>query len=227
MSADSQLWYVKIADGAVHPATLEQIDDAFNAGHIDENTLVLAAGERQWKRLGELAGLDAAPSATPSSVSVPRSSTMPSPLPSSLRPLSLDLEGDPDVAALRPKSRGRRAFSVVVGALVIGGIAFAAARTAHQASPPVAAAALPPPAPEVAASDPVGSAPAPSPSDQAASRFSDAQKEKLLAADKARDEQTKSRRKFNPGSTHHGSRSYKSQGFTSGGNKYDPLNSSL
>lgn len=160
-------------------------------------------------------------------VSVAPSSAAPSSLPSSLRPLSFDLEGDPDAAALRPKSRGGRVFGALAGALVIGGIAFAVARSSHQAAPPVAAAAPPPPAPVVAAVDPAVAAPATSPANPAATRFSDEQKEKLLAADKARDERAKSKRKFNPGSTHHGSRSYKSQGFASGGNKFDPLNNSL
>ncbi len=55
-------------------------------------------------------------------------------------------------------------------------------------------------------------------------RFTDAQKEKLLAADKAHEDQTKARQ---------GSRSavhprYKSSSaFTKGGSKFDPLNSEL
>jgi hypothetical protein len=73
----------------------------------------------------------------------------------------------------------------------------------------------------------VASAPA-----DATPRFSDDQKQRLLAADKARDDQAKARHeeraKFHPGSVHHGSRSSsKGQGFTTGGNKFDPLNASF
>ena len=52
-----ELWYVKLADGDVHRVTIDQLDGAFQAGHIDENTMVLAAGATQWTKLGELAGL--------------------------------------------------------------------------------------------------------------------------------------------------------------------------
>ena len=55
-SGDS--WYVKLADGDVHRVTLNQLDEAFQAGHIDAETMVLAAGESQWTKLGALAGID-------------------------------------------------------------------------------------------------------------------------------------------------------------------------
>ncbi|HEY5148199.1 MAG TPA: GYF domain-containing protein, partial [Polyangiaceae bacterium] len=53
-----ELWYVKLANGDVHRVTLDQLDGAFQAGHIDEGTMVLAAGASQWTKLGDLAGLD-------------------------------------------------------------------------------------------------------------------------------------------------------------------------
>jgi hypothetical protein len=53
-----ELWYVKLANGDVHRVTIDQLDGAFQAGHIDEGTMVLAAGASQWTKLGELAGLD-------------------------------------------------------------------------------------------------------------------------------------------------------------------------
>jgi len=52
-----ELWYVKLANGDVHRVTIDQLDGAFQAGHIDEGTMVLAAGANQWTKLGELAGL--------------------------------------------------------------------------------------------------------------------------------------------------------------------------
>jgi hypothetical protein len=56
MSAD--LFYVKLADGDVHRVSLDQLDDAFQAGHIDGGTMVLADGSDKWTTLGELAGMD-------------------------------------------------------------------------------------------------------------------------------------------------------------------------
>src|ERR1019366_6887669 len=58
-----ELWYVKLANGDVHRVTLDQLDGAFQAGHIDESTMVLAAGASTWSKLGDLAGLDDEPAA--------------------------------------------------------------------------------------------------------------------------------------------------------------------
>ena len=229
MSVESQLWYVKVADGTVHPASLEQIDDAFNAGHISADTLVLAAGETRWKRLGELAGLDEAPSQAASSVSpmsVPAPSSAPSSaMPSSLRPLTFDLDVDSDEAAMRPKPRKALLFGGLGVALAIGGVILAVSRAGGGAAPAVAAAAPPPPVVPVADSP----APAASSADSVIPRFSDEQKQKLLAADKAREDQAAAKHsKFHPGSVHRSSHSSgKAQGFTTGGNKYDPMNASF
>lgn len=62
-TGSSDLWYVKLANGDVHRVTLDQIDLAFQAGHIDGSTMVLGAGETEWSTLGQLAGLDEAPPA--------------------------------------------------------------------------------------------------------------------------------------------------------------------
>ena len=53
-----ELWYVKLPNGDVHRVTIDQLDGAFQAGHIDESTMVLAAGASQWTKLGDIAGLD-------------------------------------------------------------------------------------------------------------------------------------------------------------------------
>lgn len=60
-----ELWYVKLANGDVHRVTIDQLDGAFQAGHIDESTMVLAAGASQWTTLGEVAGLDDESAAPP------------------------------------------------------------------------------------------------------------------------------------------------------------------
>jgi hypothetical protein len=56
-----ELWYVKLPNGDVHRVSLDQLDSAFQAGHIDESTMVLAAGASTWTKLGDLAGLDEQP----------------------------------------------------------------------------------------------------------------------------------------------------------------------
>ena len=53
-----ELWYVRLSNGDVHHVTVDQLDVAFEAGHIDGDTLVLMDGSSEWKRLGEAAGLD-------------------------------------------------------------------------------------------------------------------------------------------------------------------------
>jgi hypothetical protein len=75
--SSGDLWFVKLANGDVHHVSIDQLDAAFEAGHIDANTLVLPEGSTKWVRLGEAAGLDeatpppAAPSPTPAPVTVP------------------------------------------------------------------------------------------------------------------------------------------------------------
>jgi hypothetical protein len=86
-----ELWYVKLANGDVHRVTIDQLDGAFQAGHIDETTMVLAAGASQWTTLGEVAGLDdesaAPPQAAPVAISyVPQ--TQPARIPAAAAPVS-------------------------------------------------------------------------------------------------------------------------------------------
>lgn len=57
-TSSGELWYVKLADGDVHRVTLDQLDEAFQAGHIDTDTMVLASGASSWTTLGKAAGMD-------------------------------------------------------------------------------------------------------------------------------------------------------------------------
>jgi hypothetical protein len=75
--SSGELWFVKLPNGDVHHVTLDQLDAAFQDGHINENTPVLADGATQWTTLGKAAGLEdeasppapvAAPSPTPAPV---------------------------------------------------------------------------------------------------------------------------------------------------------------
>jgi hypothetical protein len=65
MSTSGDHWYVKLSDGDVHRVTLDQLDEAFQAGHIDGETMVLASGATQWTKLGALAGIDDAEEVEP------------------------------------------------------------------------------------------------------------------------------------------------------------------
>lgn len=69
MSAEEERWHVRIAPGEVKVLTLEQIDDLFRLGMIDEDTLLRQEGSEQWLPLRVVAGLDdeeeAAPVAAP------------------------------------------------------------------------------------------------------------------------------------------------------------------
>jgi hypothetical protein len=229
MSADNDLWYVKTADGDVDRMTLDELDEAFNDGRIDENVVVLPAGDTKWVKLGALLGLDQP--AAPAQTAKPVAFGGFAPIPNSMRPVSIDLSDDVD-APFRKKSRKGLFLGAVVGALAIGGIAFAASRggiidaskatATIAAPPPVTAAPPPPPTPTP---DPPATTAAPLPD----TRFTDEQKAKLAAADKVRDEKAKSHKKSRAtgGGTPHSSAKYKSQGFTSGGNKFDPLNANL
>jgi len=236
MSLDDNLWYVKTDDGDVHRVTLDQLDEAFQAGRIDENVMVLGGDATRWTKLGQLAGLDEPQRAAP--------------LASSLRPVSMDLSLGVDENVFRRKSRKGLVLGSFVAVLAaFGGFlalnrghlgntklfnfaaAAAVAPPAPPADPPPGVAD--PPAPAPAAPDPTTTtAPASaSPADaNAAASLSDAQKAKLAAADKALELKSKSHKKGHAAASRtggHGSSKYKAQGFTTGGNKFDPLNASF
>jgi len=232
MSGDENLWYVKTEDGDVHRVTLDQLDEAFQAGRIDENVMVLAAGAQKWAKLSALAGLDEP--AAPSTAAMPNS----------LRPVSMDLSLDLDVDenAFRKKSRKGLVIGAVVGVLaVFGGVLGLNRAHIGADSTPVAAAAAAPVAPAtpapVATTPPGPAAPMPltpatvAPPEPTGPKLNDDQKVKLAAADKALELKSKSLKKGRAEraglSKHSSSAKYKSQGFTTGGAKGDPLNASF
>jgi len=249
--SDADLWYVMLADGDVHRVTLDQLDEAFQAGHIDQETLVLAAGARQWTALGALAGLDETP--PPPKV----------PVTNSFRPVSVDLTdidiGDVEFRPARSKKwLGALSAMAVVGTIV--GVALNrpawaegpmttvqayVSRAVHRAFPsteqtatasqlpaqePVAPSTPPvsAPTPPAAAAAALGtlpqSAPAANPQPE---RFSPDMKQKLLDADKQRDLKAKARVRTAAPATSHLSAKDRFGGFTTGGNKFDPLNSAI
>jgi hypothetical protein len=238
-----------LADGDVHRVTLDQLDEAFQAGHIDQETLVLAEGARQWTQLGKLAGLEEAP--PPPRV----------PVTTSFRPVSVDLSevdsSDLDDVPFRSRS-GKRWFAAVAALAIAGTIAGVSttkpwwvrpamsevealvSRATHRTSTATPSVAAMPPAAPIAADPPAPVvAPAPLPAAATAGaqapgstattpdRFSPDLKQKLLDADKQRDIKTKAHVHSAAPATSHTSGKNKFGGFTTGGNKYDPLNSAI
>jgi hypothetical protein len=283
MSSSGDLWYVKLGSGDVHKVTLDQLDEAFQAGHVDENTMVLAANGTRWMKLGDAAGLDDAPApapapvvaaapsrvvAAPAALAAPPAAPIPVayvaprtaqapmayPNPNSLRPVSMDLgdADDLDLPFRRGGSRKRWVFAGlgVATLAVVAGVATARPDLAAQltgGTPGVAAAAavMAPPPPPV--TPPATPAPAPAPAPVTATntttspsspgdspltpRFTDQQKQKLLDSDKQHDQKAKAHAATHAASTtggsSHASPRSKSPVFTTSGNKFDPLNSSI
>jgi hypothetical protein len=250
---DTELWYVMLADGDVHRVTLDQLDDAFQAGHIDHETLVLAEGAKLWTKLGTLAGLDETP--PPPQV----------PVTNSFRPVSVDLtDVDPsDLEDVPFRSRpSKKWFAAVAALAVVGTIAGVsttkpwwvrpamanvealvsrATRAVHRndMSTPSVAAQPPPPADPAAplanpapAGLPAGGTAASSPAQSGVStaspsdRLSADLKQKLLDGDKQRDLKAKAHTRTAAPLSHPSAKN-KLGGFTTGGNKYDPLNSAI
>jgi hypothetical protein len=94
----SDSWYVQLADGDVHRVTLDQLDEAFQLGHVGASTMVLAPEGGRWMRLGHIASIDE-----------------PSEPLSSQRPVSMDLS---DVQVSPPRSAKRWVASFLLLALL-------------------------------------------------------------------------------------------------------------
>jgi hypothetical protein len=128
-------YHTQVDAGDVRLFTLDQLDAAFNAGLIHENTYVCLEGGSEWLTLGEVAGLgDQEPEPAPAPVPVPHRggfaaspsvvpaapySVAPMVMQNSLRPVVNDLsfdDFDPDMMAMRPK---RRVGKVMAGLAVV------------------------------------------------------------------------------------------------------------
>jgi hypothetical protein len=134
-------YYTQVDAGDVRLFTLDQLDAAFNAGLIHENTYVCLEGSSEWLTLAEVAGLgEEEPVSAPQPVvqPVPQYATFAAPqvtsapysvapmVAPSIRPVTSDLSFDDDfeMMAMRPK---RRIGKVLAGVAVLGlaGLGFA------------------------------------------------------------------------------------------------------
>jgi hypothetical protein len=62
VAADGGLWQARLADGRVRSGTREQLEEAFRAGHLDDQVMVLASGTSDWVKLETLWGPEEQPS---------------------------------------------------------------------------------------------------------------------------------------------------------------------
>jgi hypothetical protein len=108
MEGSGDSWYVQLSDGDVHRVTLDQLDEAFQLGHIGASTMVLAPDGPRWTKLGCLASID---------------DEAAEPL-SSQRPVSMDLIE----LELPPPRRARRWIVALVAVAVLTGAGAAATR---------------------------------------------------------------------------------------------------
>lgn len=65
VNGTSELWQVRLADGQVRSGTREQLEEAFHAGHLHEEMLVLAGGAPGWVKLGAVLGRGEPPPPAP------------------------------------------------------------------------------------------------------------------------------------------------------------------
>jgi hypothetical protein len=240
MTGPIEYWHVQMPDGSVSTMTLDDLDAAFQAGAINEQTYVLKAGESTWATLAALLGLDEPSSATPPPVVVgypphPQATVAPYEVAPvySLRPVVSEVSDIDDLdfggPAFRSSKKKKMAIAASIGG-AIGVVVLVAALGSSSSASSVTAAAASPPPPAV---QPVAApAPPPPPAEATppADRFNDTQKKALIDADKARAAQQKAKMNAAAAAAPHRSTGYKSDGkpvFHKGGNKYDPLNSSL
>jgi len=163
------------------------------------------------------------------------------PVANTLRPMSFDLEAD-DVQFPRRSGKGKKAVAVLGIAAVLGATAFVVVKPGTSSAPEpstpafAAAAALPPVAPPPETAKPAPPAPMQASMSGASSvmdptkhdPLTDAQKQKLAEADKKGKAHERSH--GGGGAVSHSApatRSKSSAAFTTSGNKYDPLNSTL
>lgn len=74
---ESELWIVNISAGQTRTMTLEEVDDAFNSGLINEGTMVCEVGTDLWQPLYVVAGLEPPRPTTPGSPAPPAQSSVP------------------------------------------------------------------------------------------------------------------------------------------------------
>jgi hypothetical protein len=132
--AGDDVWQVRLPDGQVRSGTRQQLEEAFHAGHLDENTPVLAAGAPGWlplreaaSRYGTASSGDAAPGPAadePAPVAAPSTPAMPAeaaeaPAESAERPVEQD-QAEPAVERQWQVRLGETELRAAVAAGLLG-----------------------------------------------------------------------------------------------------------
>jgi hypothetical protein len=256
--AQADWYYVKLPDGDVKRASIDELDAWFEAGLIDAKTMVLAGDATRWTRLGQLAGLEE--EAPPVRRAPP--AYVPPPL-ASHRPVSIDLSESPLDAdnpfgsTRRRSGRSKTGWGLALGGLVLTGImgSFVAYRqpawaqayvsrikqaTGLQASGaapaipvfPAAVEAPTSPAPQPPATPVWQSAPAGAPGGlgsvpQPVDRAGVDSTRRSAGLERTHGPKAKTNRSTGAASRTHVPPRKSAQPFTTTGNKFDPLNSSI
>jgi hypothetical protein len=111
-----EMWHVQLPTGELCVMTLDQLDEAFQSGLINESTHVLQAGGTVWAKLGDIAGIEGgdAPEASGATDAGPAPEAAPAPLalesvteravelPASLDPIAGSTSGEAAVAMGEP-----------------------------------------------------------------------------------------------------------------------------
>jgi hypothetical protein len=109
-SMSGELWLVKLPGGQVHSVTLDQIDEAFQAGAIDGRAQVYAESASAWVTLATILG---------------DGDRDDSPAPYSVRPISVDLEDSDVIVVPKDGSAATRLLAAFGAAMLVGGVCIA------------------------------------------------------------------------------------------------------
>ena len=232
LASSDELWKVRLPSGD-RTMTLDELDAAFEAGHLDTDTLVCAPGSSEFQRLGAAAGLDPEP-AEPAIVPRPMNSMSPMVLsqepPSYARmPMpSLDLGEAPFQKKFSKKLLAIPAGLAVLAAIIgIAASASASSATLAAAGEAAKTEMVAPTAPSPAVTAPPATTETPAAA--AAPSLTDGQKKLLAMKDKKVEAAAKAKRALTAPPAKHMSMSKgkSSAPFTKGGNPHDPLNGAI
>ena len=207
-----EIWHVKLGNGEARSGSLDQLDEAFQAGLINEQTLVRQEGTEQWITLAQAAGLEDVPA------------PVAPPAMNSTAPMAIDTT-DLDLDPSQLRSSKRNVYLGIAAAVVFGAVGFFSIGSALNKETSAAANAPPP----VVADLNAALKPAAQTDELKGPQLSDEKKRALLELDKAREAEQQKRKAAAASKRGVGSPPPIKQGnpFHNGGNKYDPLNTSL
>lgn len=236
---NDEIWFVQLEGGAVRALTLDELDEAYQAGTIDEATLVRRDDSTRWHTLAAVLGGEASEAHPPSTMHESMASLSPiatsvtDVMPASTPPVALDALDAPRATAiddddLTPPAFGAgRKRAAVIGAVAVVGVLGAVAFTAVRMGGPSDAFK----AASLASKLPVPAAPAAQPDqDQAADagpRFSEEQRRALADLDKKREAEMAAKRSQRASAPGPSKPIKMGDPFKKGGSKFDPLNGSL